>query len=989
MTTGFQPTSRLPVSGPDAATRRGERVRGAFAVLGTLAVVVGVPALLVLVVGNPLPTSLPSREWLTADISVEVVLKVVALVVWAVWAHFVVCLLVELRAARSGDGLPGAVPFGGGSQHLARKLVAAALLLAGTASLAPTGAVSTAPGEHAGHQRRGGGRLGLAVPGAGDADRPAAGRRRGRGHRAGQRRRRRGAGRDLLHGAAAQRPQPRHPLGHRRAHPRRPAALQGALPAQPRAGAARRPHAGRRRPDLPGLGDADAGRRHRPGPDRRRARRARRTRRPVRARRPRRSRPRSPRRSPSRPPAPSAASATTSSAGTEQGRDLERSLLGGGLLLAGVLVALTGRRGPYGAPGEGEQRVRLAADGGLAGLVDRALRSLAASRAADGLPLPEVALVFASREQVVLHLTAPSAPRAARAVDGHRERAVLAGRRRRRARRRRHRPRAVPGAGQRRQHRRLRDPRRPRGRSGPGRPRRRPRRRARGRRLDGGRAGHQRLVRRRRGHPRRVLRRPHRRGARAPHPGAGPRRPAARARAHLGRAHRDAGRARRRRRAVRPDRPRRRRPDPAARAAARRHAQHRPGRPAAAAGGPRPHPARRGHRGRPAHRPLAVRARRHRPDRPRRARRARAGPPPGPRRLRRAGVAGGRGRRSAGARPPPSSPRCPRAAPCRRCWATTTPAPPPRPSRPPPCSTSTSRSRCRSGCSARSPSRRPARSTPTASRCSPRSWSRPRCTPTACTTPCCGPRCGRAASATTSSRPPSATRRPGSGRTPDGAERLHLGDDGRWHLSADVRSDHAELAARAARAGGPLERDDLSTGLALVRGEAFDAPVPGRYGWLAFHRGARDARVLGTAVARRVAALAAAEGRARPRRGGAAAGSAAGAHVRGAVARPAPAARRRRPRQRLGRRRRDARGPGAAPGRRHRAGDRRPRRPAGSRVPPPLGLTCACSSPRSTRAARRTPPRASTSRWTARTTPRSPTSPAAWPSTSAWRCPRR
>ncbi len=99
------------------------------------------------------------------------------------------------------------------------------------------------------------------------------------------------------------------------------------------------------------------------------------------------------------------------------------------------------------------------------------------------------------------------------------------------------------------------------------------------------------------------------------------------------------------------------------------------------------------------------------------------------------------------------------------------------------------------------------------------------------------------------------------GRTPDGAERLHLGDDGRWHLAADVRSDHAELAARAARAGGPLERDDLSTGLALVRGEAFDAPVPGRYGWLAFHRGARDARVLGTAVARRVAALTAAEGR--------------------------------------------------------------------------------------------------------------------------------
>ena len=52
--------------------------------------------------------------------------------------------------------------------------------------------------------------------------------------------------------------------------------------------------------------------------------------------------------------------------------------------MAGLLVALSARRGPYGGPDAVEQRMRLAADGETAGLLDRALRILAAARAGRG-----------------------------------------------------------------------------------------------------------------------------------------------------------------------------------------------------------------------------------------------------------------------------------------------------------------------------------------------------------------------------------------------------------------------------------------------------------------------------------------------------------------------------------------------------------------------------------------------------------------------------
>ncbi|MGN6608482.1 MAG: hypothetical protein ACTHMS_15915 [Jatrophihabitans sp.] len=132
MTTVSRPPDRLPRAG--APADRGREIRlGLLGVLGLLVLVIGVPVALAVFVGYPLPRSAPSREWLTQSLSATLVVKVIACLVWAVWAHFVVCLLAEWRAVRRGR-LPHSVALGGSSQALARRLVAAALLLGGAAT---------------------------------------------------------------------------------------------------------------------------------------------------------------------------------------------------------------------------------------------------------------------------------------------------------------------------------------------------------------------------------------------------------------------------------------------------------------------------------------------------------------------------------------------------------------------------------------------------------------------------------------------------------------------------------------------------------------------------------------------------------------------------------------------------------------------------------------------------------------------------------------
>ncbi|AXE87848.1 hypothetical protein C1703_22870 [Streptomyces sp. Go-475] len=81
-------------------------------------------ALLVLLVGVPFAL-VPSLDWLQQEITVQTFLNILTVVVWLAWAQFTACVLVEMKAALSGAGVPGRVPGAGPSQLSARPLVGA------------------------------------------------------------------------------------------------------------------------------------------------------------------------------------------------------------------------------------------------------------------------------------------------------------------------------------------------------------------------------------------------------------------------------------------------------------------------------------------------------------------------------------------------------------------------------------------------------------------------------------------------------------------------------------------------------------------------------------------------------------------------------------------------------------------------------------------------------------------------------------------------
>jgi hypothetical protein len=142
----IQPT-RLPTQSR-GRKRGGELLRGLLGLVATLVVVVGPPVGLVVLVGNPLPDEAPNSDWLTAEISSDTLLEILAIVLWLAWLHFVICLVVELASDRRGRGLAPHVPGGGvGTQALARRLAGAVLLLAGTT--AATLPAATASAERA------------------------------------------------------------------------------------------------------------------------------------------------------------------------------------------------------------------------------------------------------------------------------------------------------------------------------------------------------------------------------------------------------------------------------------------------------------------------------------------------------------------------------------------------------------------------------------------------------------------------------------------------------------------------------------------------------------------------------------------------------------------------------------------------------------------------------------------------------------------------
>ena len=144
------PRSSAAALGPQrfrapTASERSSAWRSAGAGLALLAVVLGMPALLLLTLGPPpIPSGL-SLAVLTGAVSVNALLGVLIWVLWLAWLQFTVCAAVEAVSALRGNGLPRHVPLSGGMQTLARRLVIAALLVTTAASPATAVPVVLAP----------------------------------------------------------------------------------------------------------------------------------------------------------------------------------------------------------------------------------------------------------------------------------------------------------------------------------------------------------------------------------------------------------------------------------------------------------------------------------------------------------------------------------------------------------------------------------------------------------------------------------------------------------------------------------------------------------------------------------------------------------------------------------------------------------------------------------------------------------------------------
>ena len=117
-------------------------IRGLAALLISLLFLIGIPAGLIAYVGWPLPTSLPTLDQIQAalrgGIDPQIVINVLAVIVWLVWAQLVLALTVELVAAIRGSS-PRRLPVLPGLQPAVAQLVAAITLA--VATLGPLRAV--------------------------------------------------------------------------------------------------------------------------------------------------------------------------------------------------------------------------------------------------------------------------------------------------------------------------------------------------------------------------------------------------------------------------------------------------------------------------------------------------------------------------------------------------------------------------------------------------------------------------------------------------------------------------------------------------------------------------------------------------------------------------------------------------------------------------------------------------------------------------------
>lgn len=126
---------------------RASRRIGALVVVALI--VVALPLAMSATFGTPWSWGVPTvdaiTEVLTAPMGPGLMVRIIGFVAWLAWLHFSLCLVVEVINVIARQGKPQLrLPGGGVNQHLARRLVAAALL-SGVAGAAMVGPASAAP----------------------------------------------------------------------------------------------------------------------------------------------------------------------------------------------------------------------------------------------------------------------------------------------------------------------------------------------------------------------------------------------------------------------------------------------------------------------------------------------------------------------------------------------------------------------------------------------------------------------------------------------------------------------------------------------------------------------------------------------------------------------------------------------------------------------------------------------------------------------------
>src|SRR5690606_13218589 len=132
---GAPPGDRRPVR-IRAGRSAGDVLAGLGALILLAALLGGVPLALLRYAGPPRPGELLDPGLLTRSVGPETIVALLALVVWLAWAQLVVCVIVEVYAGVRRVGMPARVPFAGGTQALANRLVSAVLLLFAVSTVA-------------------------------------------------------------------------------------------------------------------------------------------------------------------------------------------------------------------------------------------------------------------------------------------------------------------------------------------------------------------------------------------------------------------------------------------------------------------------------------------------------------------------------------------------------------------------------------------------------------------------------------------------------------------------------------------------------------------------------------------------------------------------------------------------------------------------------------------------------------------------------------